>query len=239
MKLFFSEASYMRCFFRLGLMLLVSVPNVYAGDVILSNIFPGGTYQIPVKSFVELRFKTVYKQRYDFSCGSAALASLLAFHYDDEVDEQSVFKDMYAAGDKEKIHNQGFSLLDMKIYLDQRGYRSNGFKISLDQLIKAEVPAITIINNNGYFHFIIIKGLNEQEVLVGDPAVGVKVIARDEFEKMWGNRILFLIQDKQLLVSELNSNAEWSARIKAPLGLAIDRTSLAAFNIQLLGNSDF
>jgi len=56
---------------------------------------------------------------------------------------------------------------------------------------------------------------------------------------MWGNRILFLIQDKQLLASELNSNAEWSARIKAPLGLAIDRTSLAAFNIQLLGNSDF
>jgi len=239
MKIFFSVASYRRYFFRLGLMLLVSAPNVYAGDVILSNVLPGGTYQIPVKSFVELRFKTVYKQRYDFSCGSAALASLLAFHYDDEVDEQSVFKEMYAAGNKEKIHKQGFSLLDMKIYLDQRGYRSNGFKISLDQLIKAEVPAITIINNNGYFHFIIIKGLNEQEVLVGDPAVGVKVIARDEFEKMWGNRILFLIQDKQLLASELNSNAEWSARIKAPLGLAIDRTSLAAFNVLLLGNYDF
>jgi predicted double-glycine peptidase len=220
-------------------MLLVSAPSIYAGDVILSNVLPGGAYQIPVKSFVELRFKTVYKQRYDFSCGSAALASLLAFHYDDKVDEQSVFKDMYAAGDKRKIHKQGFSLLDMKRYLDQRGYRSNGFKISLDQLIKAEVPAITIINNNGYFHFIIIKGLNEQEVLVGDPAVGVKVIARDEFEKMWGNRILFLIQDKKLLTNELNSSSEWSARIKAPLGLAIDRTSLSAFNVLLLGNSDF
>lgn len=146
---------YMKCFFSLGLILLVFAPSIYAGDVFLSNVLPGGAYQIPVKSFVELRFKTVYKQRYDFSCGSAALASLLTFHYDDKVDEQGVFKDMYAAGDKEKIHKQGFSLLDMKIYLDQRGYRSNGFKISLDQLIKAEVPAITIINNNGYFHFII------------------------------------------------------------------------------------
>ena len=151
---------YMKCFFSLGLILLVFAPSIYAGDVFLSNVLPGGAYQIPVKSFVELRFKTVYKQRYDFSCGSAALASLLTFHYDDKVDEQGVFKDMYAAGDKEKIHKQGFSLLDMKIYLDQRGYRSNGFKISLDQLIKAEVPAITIINNNGYFHFIIIKGFS-------------------------------------------------------------------------------
>jgi len=239
MNMFFSVSSYMRCFFKLGLMLLLSAPSAYAGDVFLSNVLPGGAYQIPVKSFVELRFKTVYKQRYDFSCGSAALASLLAFHYDNDVDEQSVFKEMYAAGDKEKIHKQGFSLLDMKIYLDQRGYLSNGFKISLDQLIKAEVPAITIINNNGYFHFIVIKGLNEQEVLIGDPAVGVKVIARDDFEKMWGNRILFLIQDKRLLANELNNDTEWSARIKAPLGVAIDRTSLAAFNILLLGNSDF
>ena len=83
------------------------------------------------------------------------------------------------------------------------------------------------------------KGLNEQEVLIGDPALGVKVIARDKFEKMWGNRILFLIQDKQLLANALNSNVEWSARVKAPLGMAVDRSSLAEFNVLLPGIFDF
>ncbi len=81
-----------------------------------------------------MRFSTVYKQQFDFSCGSAALASLLTFHYDDEVNEQTVFVDMFEHGDQEKIKELGFSLLDMRNYLDRRGYRSDGFKMKLDQL---------------------------------------------------------------------------------------------------------
>jgi len=199
-----------------------------------------GNYDVPVTSFSERRFKTVYKQQYDFSCGSATLASLLTYHYDDRVDEQSVFVDMYQNGDQQKIQKQGFSLLDIKLYLERRGYRSDGFKIKLDQLITANAPAITIINNNGYLHFIIIKGLNEQEVLVGDPAVGIKVIPRDEFEQMWENRILFLIHDKQdVAARHFQDQQEWALRVKAPLGSAVDRASLGQFNMLQPGRWDF
>ncbi|MDF0678119.1 MAG: hypothetical protein P0107_03335 [Nitrosomonas sp.] len=38
----------------------------------------GANFNIQGKSF-----STVYRQQFDFSCGSAALASLLTFHYDD------------------------------------------------------------------------------------------------------------------------------------------------------------
>jgi len=211
-----------------------------AGSLNFNGVAGAGNYDVPVTSFLERRFKTVYKQQYDFSCGSATLASLLTYHYDDAVDEQSVFVDMYQNGDRQKIQKQGFSLLDIKLYLERHGYRSDGFKIKLDQLITANVPAITIINNNGYMHFVIIKGVNEREVLVGDPAVGIKVMPRDEFEEMWGNRILFLIHDKQdVAARHFQDQQEWALRVKAPLGSAVDRASLGQFNMLQPGRWDF
>jgi hypothetical protein len=203
----------------------------------LNGFSVGGDFSIPVVSFNERKFSTIYKQQYDFSCGSAALASLLAFHYDDNINEQNVFVDMFQNGDKLKIQKQGFSLLDMKRFLERRGYQSDGFRMSLNDL---KVPAITIINNNGYMHFVIIKGFNGEEVLVGDPSVGVKVIPRDDFIKMWEQRILFLIKDNENIASEHFQDArEWNVRVKAPLDTVISRASLATFNLLQPGNWDF
>jgi predicted double-glycine peptidase len=225
-----------------ALIILLMLPAFYshAGSLNINGIAGAGNYNIPVTSFAERRFKTVYKQQYDFSCGSAALASLLTYHYDDVVNEQDVFVDMYQNGNQQKIQQKGFSLLDMKNYLERRGYRSDGFKIKLDQLITANAPAITILNNKGYLHFIIIKGLNEQEVLVGDPAVGVKIIPRGEFEEMWGKRILFLIHGKQNSgEARFQDQDEWALQVRAPLGSAVDRASLGAFNLLQGGRWDF
>lgn len=211
----------------------------YAGSIDFNGIAGAGNYNVPVTSFVERRFKTIYKQQYDFSCGSATLASLLTYHYDDVVDEQSVFGDMYKNGNQRVIQKKGFSLLDMKLYLERRGYQADGYKINLDQLIVAEAPAITIINNKGYLHFVIIKGVNERDVLVGDPAVGLKTIPRDEFEEMWGKRILFLIHGKQNGDVRFQDQEEWALRGNAPLSSVVDRSSLGEFNLLQPGKWDF
>jgi predicted double-glycine peptidase len=204
----------------------------YAGSLNVNGIAGGGNYEVPMTTFLERRFQTVYKQQFDYSCGSAALASLLTFHYEDPVSEQEAFIDMYLNGNQEKIQKQGFSLLDIKKFLERRGYRSDGFKINLNQLITANVPALTIINNNGYMHFVIIKGVTDEEVLVGDPAVGVKAILREEFEEMWENRILFLIYDKlDLAGKHFQDEKEWAFRVKAPLEAVVDRKSLSEFNL--------
>jgi len=220
------------------LFLIVSL-DVNAGGINFNGIVGGGNFYLPVTSFTERRFKTIYKQKYDFSCGSAALASLLTFHYDDKVDEQSVFLDMFKHGNEKKIKKLGFSLLDMKHYLERRGYHSDGFKINLEQLILSNVPAITIINNNGYMHFIIIKAVNKDYVLVGDPALGVKVFSRAKFTSMWGNRIVFLINDDQSDTARFQDARDWNLIVKAPLGEAIDRSSLGLFNLLQPGNYDF
>ena len=60
------------------------------------------------------------------SCGSASVATLLTYHYDHPIDEQTVFTGMWQAGDQERIQTDGFSMLDMKQYLAGLGYQAEG-----------------------------------------------------------------------------------------------------------------
>jgi len=217
---------------------LLSALSVMAGSIVL----PGGAgiYNVEVTSFREGKFKTVYEQEYDYSCGSAALASLLTYHYENEVSEQAVFKEMYEKGDQEKIHKQGFSLLDMKHYAESHGFRADGFRIGLDKLVEVGVPAITLIKNNGYKHFVLLKGVTDKEVLVGDPSLGVKIVPRSEFESMWEGNVLFIIHNKLDVAREhFNAESEWKLTASAPLGMALNHDSLADFNLMLPARSDF
>ncbi|MFD2228536.1 C39 family peptidase [Alkalimarinus sediminis] len=209
-----------------------------AGTVSIPGV--GSFHQLKVTSYKEARFKSVIKQEYDFSCGSAALASLLTYHYDDPIDEKTIFEAMYADGDQEKINREGFSMLDMKDFLTKRGYRSDGYQIGLDKIQnKAKIPAITLINTNGYSHFVIVKGVTPTEVLVADPAQGSRVIEREAFEKGW-NGLVFIIKSHAVLGrANYNKAEEWNVRAKAPFGTALTNKGLAQFSMTLPGPLDF
>lgn len=220
--------------FGIGATLAINSFATFSMD--LNGIAPGGSFTVPVSSFAERKFQTVYPQQYDFSCGSAALASLLTFHYRDTVNEIEVFLDMFEHGDKDKIRKQGFSMLDMKHYLERRGYSANGFKVSLNRL---NVPAITIIDQGGYLHFVIVKGYSPTEILVGDPSAGLKRIGMVEFNKMWDNRILFLIENEAATgAASYQSATEWALKPQYPLSNGLDRSSLAEFNLLRRSNND-
>ena len=53
-----------------------------------------------VRSLQEAKFAATIRQQYDFSCGSAALATLLTHHYQFPVSEDAVFDAMFAGGDQ-------------------------------------------------------------------------------------------------------------------------------------------
>lgn len=191
----------------------------------------GGLMTMWVTSLKELRFKNTIKQEHDFSCGSAALATLLTFHYDDPVTEEQVFNVMYEKGNKEKIQHEGFSLLDMKHYLQANGYHADGYITNLNKVASVSLPVIVLINNSGYLHFVVIKGIDTEKVLIGDPATGARTLPRDEFEKIW-NKLVFVIHDKkQVARSEFNRSTDWKVKERSPLGAALSREGLGASSI--------
>lgn len=186
------------------------------------NAPDGASFSVPVASLQQLRFARVQRQQHDFSCGSAAVASLLSFHYGDAVGEDQAFEAMYAQGDAEKIRREGFSMLDMKRFLASRGYAADGFEVGLEQLARAGLPAIALISDEGYQHFVVVKGLRDGRVLLGDPSRGARVLPRSEFERLWQARVLFVVHDRRERAA-FNLPADWRSAPLAPVHAGVDR----------------
>ncbi len=203
-----------------------------AGEI---RIAVGGVRaDVPVKSLRERLWETVVQQQRDYSCGAAAVATLLTYHYRRPTNEAEVFDAMFAAGDQEKITRQGFSLLDMKRYLEAEGFVADGFNVTLDQLATAAIPAIVIVVIRGYRHFVVIKGVTDETVLVGDPALGLKEYDRDEFEEILASDIVFAVRNFVPTGREhFNLDDEWAANPPAPFGEAADHGTLGSFLLSL------
>ncbi|MFL1456430.1 C39 family peptidase [Marinobacter sp. GN3S48] len=190
--------------------------TVFAGSVTVPGI--GGDVRVSVTSFQEKRFDSVMRQQYDFSCGSAALASLLSYHYDHEVSEQDVFLSMLSLADAEKVRREGFSMLDMKRFLEAEGYQADGFRLPLSGLReKVRLPMIVLLNLDGFRHFVVIKGISESEVLVGDPARGLKVYSYRQFERYWDGTAFIIRSHLQQGRSAFLGDGNWPQVARAPL----------------------
>jgi predicted double-glycine peptidase len=200
---------------------------------------PGGArFNVPVKSMRELRFTSTTRQQYDFSCGSAALATLLTYHYGYPISETTAFKAMWDNGDQNKIRREGFSLLDMQRYLATIGFKADGFQVPLQKLFDSKLPAIVLISEKGYNHFVVIKGADDGRVLLGDPSSGTRSVTREHFESIWPTRLLFVIHDAPSQ-PQFNADLDWRAAPRAPLAEAVSRTTIDMTTLPKFGPGDF
>jgi hypothetical protein len=206
--------------------LLVFVPVcALAGNLQVTNGTTGGNYRVRVTTLKEVRFRNTIHQKYDFSCGSAAVATLLTYQYGFPVSEQRAFTAMFVHGNRAKISKDGFSLLDIKRFLAAYGFEGDGFVVPLDMLKAERLPAIVLIDEQGYHHFVVIKGMLGGRVLIGDPAKGTRSMPQTEFEKLWKNHLVFVIHNRRN-AAIFNSREDWRAAPIAVLGAGLDRNGL-------------
>jgi uncharacterized protein len=206
-----------------GCLACLAWTGALASDIRSVAVMPpeaGGYYQFKLVSYRDLPFRTVVRQQFDFSCGSASLATLLRYHYGRDVDEAAVFKAMYLIGNKNLITRHGFSLADIKNYLTSVGYNSDGYRLAFDRYAKARIPAIAVIRIGQYKHFVVIKGVEDGQVLIGDPATGLHTYSIPEFEKVWDG-VVFIIHDEAHPDNHhhFNDPAEWAMLHETPLEL--------------------
>lgn len=146
--------------------------------------------QAPVKSLLEKREERVVVQKWDLSCGAAALTTLLRYQHGDMVTEREVALKLIQR--QEYVENpqlvqvrEGFSLLDLKRFVDGRGYEGIGYgKMDLEDLVK-NAPILVPINTAGYNHFVVFRGVAGNRVLVADPAFGNITMTTEKFERFW------------------------------------------------------
>jgi len=143
-----------------------------------------------VRSLLEMRHEKVIIQKWDISCGAAALATLLNYQHGDRVSEKEVAqslmkRDSYIKHPGLVTLRQGFSILDLKRYVNSRGYRGIGYgNLDFKEIIN-HAPAIVPIRIHGYNHFVIFRGVRGNRVLLSDPAWGNRTVTVDRFKDSW------------------------------------------------------
>ncbi|AZD29628.1 C39 family peptidase [Pseudomonas chlororaphis] len=154
---------------------------------------PGGNLVYKqVQSVRERKFADLVEQKTDFSCGAAALATVLRQAYWLDVDEEHVIKGMLATADQDLVRTQGFSMLDMKRYLESIGMRARGYRIPPDKLQAVSIPVVVLMDIRGYKHFVVMQRAHKDWVYIGDPVLGHKRYSHEDFVKGW-NGIVFAI----------------------------------------------
>lgn len=158
----------------------------------------GSRQQLTVKSVDALRSKNVVHQTYDYSCGSAALTTILDYYLGERVNEQQAMEGMLKYGEAEQIiARRGFSLLDMKLYVASLGYRAEGFHAQPEDLLTLTQPAIVPIQYGGYDHFVVFKGISEGHVALADPQFGNLTLTLERFIDIWKPEVVFIIYPRE------------------------------------------
>lgn len=144
----------------------------------------------PVRSLLEMRQDKVVVQQWDLSCGAAALATILNYQHNDAISEREIAKglikrDAYVADPSLVRARHGFSLLDLKRYVDERGYEGVGYgKLLIEDLIE-RAPVMVPVRFRGYNHFVVFRGAMGDSVLLADPAFGNRSMSIEKFEAAW------------------------------------------------------
>lgn len=164
-----------------------------AADMLWSSAALGGV-QIhrKVTSMREAKFTDMVPQKTDYSCGAAALATILKYAYDQDVTEQGVIRGMMKVSNPVLVRQRGFSMLDMKHYAEDRGMQVKVYKLKAAQLHLLPVPVVALINLNGFAHFVVVARAEGNKVYLADPALGNRVMAQQEFAPLW-NGLAFAI----------------------------------------------
>jgi len=155
----------------------------------------------PTRSMKDLREQNLVMQRFDFSCGAAALATILRYGFDDSVTERLVLEELFGLlSDDEQplVRAEGFSLLHLQRVAQARGYRAQGFRLEPQQLPMLGGPVIVFIEPRGYRHFAVLRGIRGDRVYLADPSRGNIRMPVYTFLESWlqedGNGIIFVVE---------------------------------------------
>ncbi len=151
---------------------------------------PAAMAREPVTSLLEYRQRNMVVQKWDLSCGAAALATLLRYQHGMKVTEREVAASLINR--PEYIENpellrikQGFSLLDLKRYVTRAGLVGDGFGgLELQNLLEM-APVLIPVRLHGYNHFVVFRGMASQRILLADPAWGNRILMLDDFMEAW------------------------------------------------------
>lgn len=158
-----------------------------------------------IRTLKDIRGEGVVRQKWDMSCGAAALSTLLTYDFKDNTPETAIVVWILHRVDPVRVRARGgFSLLDLKRFAQARGYHAEGFTgMSIEELASQKTSVIVPIRLKGFDHFIVVRGIADGRVNIADPGFGNITMKVDRFQTLWKEGIVFVVHPPtDLMITE-------------------------------------
>ncbi|WP_439107495.1 C39 family peptidase [Congregibacter sp.] len=150
------------------------------------------TMSLPTHAFdnwLSRRDAGIVKQQRDYSCGAAALATVLTHFYNDPVSEEVLLQQLLSqrrSAGAEALHSQGLSFADMASLARARDYPVLGVELAYQDLKRLAVPVIVALRVAGRAHFSVLRRINNLDrIFLADPSWGNRQLGKEEFLKIF------------------------------------------------------
>ena len=165
--------------------------------------------EFTLKTWKDRRDMQVVKQDFDFSCGAAALATVLNGFYGISKTEQQILMDMNKEDGKA-------SFADMANVVEKYGFSSNGVALNYETLTRLKVPVIVYLEHRKDSHFSVLKGISKTHVQLADPSWGNRLLSKDEFLAMWETRSDTQAKGKILIIQPVSQSVVMQSNFWQP-----------------------
>lgn len=138
-----------------------------------------------ITTWKTMRDEGVVRQRMDYSCGAASIATLLTGQFNTQITEREVLNFLPTV-------NRPYSLIDMARVLNDMGYDSIALRLKGDDLRHLQTPAILFMQprrvRTTVGHFVVLRRIGRASVTLADPSLGNRTYSFEEFLSKWGTQ---------------------------------------------------
>lgn len=145
-----------------------------------------------IKSWIEFKNENLVRQEYDYSCGSAALATIMRYFYDQNISEKIVLEEILAykgigSETKQELEERDFALsfFDLAQFAGSKNFKGIGLSLDKASLKELKLPVILFVKIRKNEHFTVYKGMDERYVYLADPSFGNIAISHAKFDEMF------------------------------------------------------
>lgn len=136
--------------------------------------------------------------------------------------------------DLANVNRNGSTLRGLAYAAETIGFITRPVKATLDKLGEQKLPAIAHWEGN---HYIVVYEINKKDVIVGDPAMGQRVLSHREFQAGWATGYALLVEPTTWLDEGKGSAFPiWRfLELLKPHTLVLSEVIIASIAIQIFG----
>jgi uncharacterized protein len=172
----------------LGIAILGPPPGAIGQELVL-----GRSITERPKAYMDLKFASTVRQRRDFTCGAAALATILKYHYGMPVSEEMIYWMIINRYKLEELKNKaenGFSFEDLIYVASKLGFESQAAVVDISELQKLNGPVILQFKLKRFEHFVVLRKKTDELAYMSDPVKGQTTLNNAEFKTEFKGPVL-------------------------------------------------